>query len=110
MSDRDSSFGTFLLGFIAGGIAGAIATVLYAPKSGEETRKILREKKEEFEEKANVTFDEAYKQAEIVAKDTKGKLNDFAKKGKDLVDTGNDMLKDSMDNISDDADIEIPTN
>ena len=121
MSDRDSNLGTFFMGLIVGGIAGAIATVLYAPKSGEETRKVLRDKKEEFSEKANVTIDEAYKQAEIVAKDTKGKFNDLAnatksyaddlaKKGKDFVETGNDKLKDSMDKISDDADIEIPTN
>ncbi len=34
MSDRDE-FGAFLLGFIVGGLTGAVASLLLAPQSGE---------------------------------------------------------------------------
>lgn len=42
-----------LLGVIAAAAAGYVAGVLMAPKSGEETRKDLRDKKAELEQKAN---------------------------------------------------------
>jgi gas vesicle protein len=121
MSDRESSFGTFLMGFIAGGIAGAIATVLYAPKSGEETRRVLRDKKDDLIEKANVSMDEAYKQAEIVAKDARGMFDDFSsntksyaeewsKKGRDHFEEGKEKIKGTINKAADAEDIEIPTN
>ena len=37
MSDRDE-FGAFLVGFIVGGLTGAVVSLLFAPQSGEETR------------------------------------------------------------------------
>lgn len=43
-----------LLGFVAAAAAGYVAGVLMAPKSGEETRRDLKEKKAELEQKAAV--------------------------------------------------------
>ncbi len=37
MSERDE-FGAFLVGFVIGGLSGAIVSLLFAPQSGEETR------------------------------------------------------------------------
>ncbi|MBN2678350.1 MAG: YtxH domain-containing protein, partial [Anaerolineaceae bacterium] len=37
MSDRDD-FGAFIVGFLAGGLAGAAVALLFAPQSGAETR------------------------------------------------------------------------
>ena len=119
MADHDN-FGSFIIGFIVGGIAGAIATILYAPKSGEETRQIIRNKKDEFVEKANVSMDEVYKQAEIVAKDakdlmddiasiTKSHANEITKKGKESLEEGKDLFKKSVKKVADEADLEIPT-
>lgn len=119
MADHDN-FGSFIIGFIVGGIAGAIATILYAPKSGEETRQIIRNKKDEFVEKANVSMDEVYKQAEIVAKDakdlmddiastTKSHTNEITKKGKESLEEGKDLFKKSVKKVADEADLEIPT-
>ena len=42
MSDRDD-FGAFLIGFVVGGLAGAIAMLLLAPQSGQETRMMINE-------------------------------------------------------------------
>jgi gas vesicle protein len=35
MAEQDNGFGTFLVGFIIGGITGAVVSLLYAPQSGE---------------------------------------------------------------------------
>ncbi len=37
MNDRDE-FGAFLVGFIVGGLSGAVVALLFAPQTGEETR------------------------------------------------------------------------
>jgi gas vesicle protein len=51
MSDRDD-FGAFLIGFVVGGVAGAVAALLLAPQSGEETRTLIRDKSIELRDKA----------------------------------------------------------
>jgi len=43
MSERDE-FGAFLVGFIVGGLTGAVAALLFAPQSGEETRAVIKER------------------------------------------------------------------
>ena len=52
MSDNDSSAGTVLVAFTLGAIAGAAIALLYAPTSGEETRKKLAEKAREGRDRA----------------------------------------------------------
>jgi len=52
MSDKESG-SNFLVGFIIGAIAGVAIGLLYAPKSGKETRALLKEKAGEVKEKAS---------------------------------------------------------
>ena len=52
MSDKESS-SNFLVGFIIGAIAGVAIGFLYAPKSGKETRALLKEKAKEVKGKAS---------------------------------------------------------
>jgi gas vesicle protein len=52
MSDNNNSAGTVLVAFALGAIAGAAIALLYAPTSGEETRKKLAEKAREGRERA----------------------------------------------------------
>jgi gas vesicle protein len=59
MSDQDSDFGAFLVGFLAGGLVGAAVALLFAPQSGEETRTLIRDKSIELKDKAVDTADEA---------------------------------------------------
>jgi gas vesicle protein len=66
MSDHDD-FGVFLIGFIVGGVAGAVAALLLAPQSGEDTRALIKDKSIELRDKAA-------EQAEVVA----SKANEFA--------------------------------
>ena len=43
MSEKKSNGGKFFLGAALGAIAGAVAGIVMAPKSGEETRKDIKE-------------------------------------------------------------------
>ncbi len=61
MSDRD---GNSFLWFLAGLGIGAIAGVLYAPRSGAETREVLRSKAEEGREFVRNRAQQARQQAE----------------------------------------------
>jgi gas vesicle protein len=78
MSDRDE-FGSFLIGFVIGGLTGALAALLMAPQSGEETRTMIKEKAIELQEKATTTLDEAYSQAEAAAADARARADELAK-------------------------------
>ena len=52
MSDNNNSAGTVLVAFALGAVAGAAIALLYAPTSGEETRRKLAEKARESRDKA----------------------------------------------------------
>ena len=52
MANNGSSAGGVLVAFAIGAIAGAAVALLYAPASGEETRKRLAEKAKEGRDKA----------------------------------------------------------
>lgn len=79
MSDHDE-FGAFLVGFIVGGLTGAVAALLFAPQSGEETRAVIKEKSIELKDQAKVEAEKAIKKAETVAVEVKGKVEDLSKK------------------------------
>ena len=58
MSDRDE-FGAFLVGFMVGGLSGAVVALLFAPQSGEETRALIKDKSIELRDRAQQTAEEA---------------------------------------------------
>ncbi len=78
MSDRDD-FGAFLIGFVVGGVAGAVAALLLAPQSGEETRTLIRDKSIELRDKAA-------QQAELVASRANEVADQARARGKDFVE------------------------
>jgi len=83
MSDNGGSgFGWFLAGL---GIGAAIG-MLYAPKSGEETREELRRRAEEGREYVVKSAREAREQA-----------NQWVDKGKDFVDQQKDQFRSAVD-------------
>lgn len=61
MSEKNST--SFGLGLLAGVIGGIIAGVLYAPKSGDKSRKELKEIIDDFNEKHSPEINDAKKQA-----------------------------------------------
>jgi gas vesicle protein len=52
MSDKESSAGTIIAAFVVGALAGAAVALLFAPASGEETRRKLVEKAREGRKRA----------------------------------------------------------
>ena len=90
MAERDNSLGTFLVGFIFGGITGAVISLLYAPQSGEQTRAVIKEKAIELRDKSTDTFEETYKKAEDAATDAVEKAQELIriaeKKAGEVVD------------------------
>lgn len=75
MSENDSDFGTFLAGFIIGGLIGAAIALLYAPQSGEETRTIIKEKSIELKDKAAETAEEARARAEKALEEARARAD-----------------------------------
>jgi len=98
-SDRDE-FGAFLVGFIVGGLTGAIVSLLFAPQSGEETRALIRDKSIELRDRAAETAEEALARAEAAAAEARARADELAKVarnraeelGKDLRTRGENAL------------------
>jgi gas vesicle protein len=78
MSDRDE-FGAFLVGFIVGGLTGAVVSLLFAPQSGEETRALIKDKSIELRDKASVTAEQALAKAEAAAAEARDRADELAK-------------------------------
>jgi gas vesicle protein len=89
MSDRDD-FGSFLIGFVVGGVAGAVAALLLAPQSGEETRTLIKDKSIELR-------DQAALQAEAISVKAGQVAADVQTRGKEFVDTARSRGKDLVD-------------
>jgi len=81
MSDRDD-FGAFLLGFIIGGLSGAVVALLMAPQSGVETRNQIKEKAIELSEEAEKSAKEIAARAGEEAEKAKSWAEDVAGKAK----------------------------
>jgi gas vesicle protein len=82
MSDRDE-FGAFLVGFIVGGLTGAVVALLFAPQSGEETRALIKDKSIELRDKASHTAEEALARAEAAAQEARARADELAKQLKE---------------------------
>ena len=88
MSEQDSGFnaGTILLSFFFGGLIGAGVALLIAPKTGEETRRMIKELAEEVKEKAGDYIDQA-----------KGTATAYLEKGKDFVEKEKNLVTKSVE-------------
>ena len=78
MSDRDE-FGAFLVGFIVGGLTGAVVALLFAPQSGEETRALIKDKSIELRDRASQTAEEALSRAEAAAAEARARVEELAR-------------------------------
>jgi gas vesicle protein len=114
-----------LIGFFAGGALGAAIALLFAPKSGKELRKDIKEKGEEYIDDAEKYISQArvkavdminegkrrserlikdakdksdhiMKDAEKVYKDAKDKVTDSVKTGKESFEHKRDQIKDAI--------------
>lgn len=90
MSDNDE-FGAFLVGFIVGGLSGAVVALLFAPQTGEETRALIKDKSIELRDRAQMTTEEALARAEAMAADARARADELAAQ---LKERGQGMVED----------------
>lgn len=87
MSDNND-FGAFFAGLVIGGLVGAAAALLTAPKSGEETRTMIKEKSIELRDRAVEVSQDARHKAEVALEDARVRadeaLEDLRVKAEDL--------------------------
>ena len=74
---NETDAGMFVMGFLLGGLAGAVTALLLAPQSGEETRAQIRQKGGELQGKAEEVLSEARARAEAVAADIRHRADDL---------------------------------
>lgn len=79
------STGKFIAGFVIGGVVGAVAGILLAPRSGEETREMIKESSQKAYDKAANTVKEIQEKAESIS-------NDMARKGEELINKIQGMI------------------
>lgn len=89
-----SSVSKFLAGFVVGGAIGAIAGILLAPKSGEETRKFLADSAQDLAKKADETAKQIQSKADIA-------VSDLQKKGEEIKEKLQDLISKQKENNGD---------
>jgi gas vesicle protein len=86
----------FITSFTIGGLIGGLSGLLLAPKSGTETRELLRDKGMEFRDKVVENVDTTRQQAEqkfeSIAQQTKDKANKLKNVGQRMVSEQKDSV------------------
>lgn len=88
MADNSGDLGSFLAGFVIGGLIGAGVALLMAPQSGEETRALIADKSIELRDRAVETAGEVQSQAGDFASQTAETYNQQVKRIQAAVDAG----------------------
>ncbi len=84
MCKKDNSL-CFAIGILAGVVGGIAAGILFAPKSGEESRRELKDAYEDLMQKYSPEITNAKKQAMEMIKSSKEKIEDTYKKFNDNI-------------------------
>ena len=104
MSDNND-LGSFLSGFMIGGLVGAAVALLMAPQSGEETRVFIRDKSVELKDKTVASLEEAYTRAEQAAADARARAEELAKeaqaRAEELRQRGQVILEEQRSKLTD---------
>jgi len=84
------SAGKFLAGFVVGGALGALAGILLAPQSGEETRELLNDASKDVVKKTDKTVKEIQEKADTVVTDLQKKSDEIMDKIQTLLNKQTD--------------------
>ena len=86
MADRDSGIVDITISFLLGTATGFILGILFAPASGEETRKKIQESAAKTGDKAKESYEKIAKEAEKGIKVVKEKTHEGIESIKDFVE------------------------
>jgi gas vesicle protein len=79
MAEKGSDYGNFLRGLLIGGFLGALAGILFAPKSGKEMRAELKEKGHEAFGEAKDFYSDARSKAKAILDDARHRAEELKK-------------------------------
>lgn len=103
MSQNDNGFAAFLAGFFLGGLVGAVASLLLAPQSGEETRTVIRDRSIELKDKAVQSAEDVRIRAEQLSTEARTKAEDLAQQAKvksdELITKGQQVLEEQKTKV-----------
>ena len=103
MADNSGDLGSFLAGFVIGGLIGAGVALLMAPQSGEETRALIADKSIELRDRAAETAGEVQTQAGEFASQTAEAYNQQVQRIQAAVDAGKKPPKKDAEAPSEEA-------
>jgi gas vesicle protein len=93
---RDSGFG-FFSGLIIGGLIGAVAAIVLAPQSGEETRDYIRGRVHEAKNRAVDLAYDMKDRAAAVADDLRAQADQLSQLGRQAFDNTRAKFNEAMD-------------
>ncbi len=88
MADNSGDLGSFLAGFVIGGLIGAGVALLMAPQSGEETRALIADKSIELRDRAYETAEDVQVRAGELASKTQKAYDEQVQRIQAAVDAG----------------------
>jgi gas vesicle protein len=98
---NEDSNGGFALGLLVGVAIGGLVGILFAPKSGSETRAGLKDLADQQKDKLRETWEDTKINAAIAVDDMKGKLDNVANQANGAVDTYADKAKQAVSDLTD---------
>ncbi len=102
MSDEDSELGSFLAGFVIGGLVGAAVALVLAPQSGSETRSQITGKGQEMQQAGERTVAQATETADAYAQRMGERVTQFGQEveqqARIVLDAGRQGSKRAEDN------------
>jgi gas vesicle protein len=97
--DRDSG-AAVLLSFLLGGLTGAALALLYAPRSGRETREMLGEKLREGAERGRALKDQALEKGRVLKEQAVDKGRAMIDDASEYVERQREALEDRKDRFT----------
>jgi gas vesicle protein len=88
MADNSGDLGSFLAGFVIGGLIGAAVALLTAPQSGEQTRQMIADKSIELRDRAAETASDYQAKAGEFASQTSQAYQEQVQRIQAAVDAG----------------------
>jgi gas vesicle protein len=90
----------YIKGFLIGGLIGAALGILYAPKSGKDTREEICRTTQDLLEKAKAQYEDTRRKIEDLASREKEVLAENKKKLKKAVEAGVDAYREAKADLS----------
>jgi gas vesicle protein len=104
MASENKSGSSIFVGFLAGGVIGAILALLYAPKTGRELRNDIKSRTDEYLDEADKYIAEARNRAKVLINEGKKKsekiINDAKEKSEAILKDAEKIFNNAKEKAS----------